>query len=326
MIFNKLPFRAHSSIINRTSSSRTCIKPTFIRHVSSDIASTTPNTSTSTSELLELELDDSEFTSSTTPTAEMIQSYDPVGQSAARKKQLPSSRYRFRAPRYYRGPLHPHQPPHPSNPTARNYIPGPFSSPRLLQTYDSTLSHDLMILYYQHTPFNTPRPPIKERLRSWDDSSPYHKNRPLRAPRGTVKLGLLDKKITFRNIPQLSAITVSIVIPEASSDSRFLHTAGMMVQAITTQRATIYKARRTVSAGNRSQFSQRRGKPISVGTTMTGEQMWHFLSTFVGVVLPRIKDWQGVLARSGDVNGNYTIGVHRDVVELWPEIAVNYDA
>ncbi|KAL2052794.1 hypothetical protein ABVK25_007035 [Lepraria finkii] len=45
------------------------------------------------------------------PSEEHIKQFDPIARSRRREKQLPSSRYRFRPPRYYRGPLHPHQPP-----------------------------------------------------------------------------------------------------------------------------------------------------------------------------------------------------------------------
>lgn len=54
--------------------------------------------------------------------------------------------------------------------------------------------------------------------------------------------------------------------------------------------------------------------------------MWHFMSTFVDLVLPKIKDWKGIKARGGDRNGNFSIGLSPTIVELWPEIAVNYDS
>jgi len=40
------------------------------------------------------------------------------------------ARYQFRPPRYYRGPLHPIQPPKPSAPNSREFIPGPFGRER----------------------------------------------------------------------------------------------------------------------------------------------------------------------------------------------------
>ena len=40
------------------------------------------------------------------------------------------ARYQVRPPRYYRGPLHPIQPPKPSAPNSREFVPGPFSRER----------------------------------------------------------------------------------------------------------------------------------------------------------------------------------------------------
>jgi large subunit ribosomal protein L5 len=236
------------------------------------------------------------------------------------------SRYKFRSPRYYRGPYHPHQPLPTSDPNSRTFVPGPFSSPRLSQAYDATIAHDLMVIGYEHVPPGTPKPPPKQRLRSWDDSSPYFKNRPLRGPRGMEALPLLDKPITFRNIPRLDKISVSILLREAASNSASTHVAGMLLQAITTQRASVFIAKKGMTAGHRINFTQKEGKPIAVGTTMSGETMWHFLSTFVSFVLPRLKEWRGVKARSGDRNGNFTIGIPAEVVGTWPEVAITYDA
>ena len=182
-----------------------------------------------------------------------------------------------------------------------------------------------MVLSYSHIPPGTPQPPTPQRLRSWDDSSPYYKNRPLRAPRGTETLPLLDKPVNFRNVPTLSAITASILVRRATDNSGFLHAAGILLQSLTSQRATVHTARKTQNAGQGIAFSTKKGKAIAVGTTMKGEGMWHFLSTLVGVVLPRVKEWGGLKASAGDRSGNFTIGLTPEAVEGWPEVGVNYD-
>lgn len=100
----------------------------------------------------------------------------------------------------------------------------------------------------------------------------------------------------------------------------------MVLQAITTQRATVHIAKRSLSAGQRISFTQKAGKPIAVGTSLEGEAMWHFLSTLTSIVLPKIKDWKGVKGNSGDRSGNLGIGLSPEVVGGWPEVEVNYDA
>ncbi|KAL1641608.1 54S ribosomal protein L7, mitochondrial [Diplodia intermedia] len=254
------------------------------------------------------------------PDAEIIKTWDPIGRQKQRERPLPSSRYKFRSPRYYRGPLHPHQPPPVSDPSSRLFIPGPFTSPRLEQTYDSTVRPDLMTVAYHHHPPGYRAPPKSQRLREWIGDSPYFKNRPLRGPRGGDTLRLLRRPITFRNIPKLAGITVHTMVSKASEDSAHLHVAGMVVQAITGVRTTAFKAKHGVA-----QWGLREGKFVSVKAELTGEAMYDFLGKTIDLILPRIKEWKGAKGSSGDSSGNIAFGLPADAVAMYPEIEVNYD-
>lgn len=255
------------------------------------------------------------------PSEEHIAAFDPIARSRRRKTQLPSSRYKFRPPKYYRGPLHPHQPPPPSAPESREFIPGPFSLPRLQQTYHSTFAPDLLTLMYTHHPPGTLPGPSGPRLRSWDGSSPYHKNRPLRPPRGGPHLRLLRRPITFRNIPRLEKIHVHSFLRDAGSDSAYLQVAGMILQAITNVRATVFRAKHNIA-----NFNLRKGNPCSVGVELRGEDMYNFLAKVTEVVMPRIKEYKGVNGRSGDSSGDIAWGFGPDTVGTFPEVEINYDA
>ncbi|KAL9055159.1 MAG: hypothetical protein Q9162_003737 [Coniocarpon cinnabarinum] len=247
--------------------------------------------------------------------------YNPVLRAQQREEQLPSSRYKFRPPRYYRGPLHPHQPPPKTDIASREFRPGPFSSPRLAQTYTSTIAPDYMTLAYQHYPPGYEPAPKAPRLRSWDDSSPYHKNRPLRGPRGGDFLRLIRKPIGCRNIPRLTGVTVHTFSAEASQDSGRLHVMSMAVQAITGVRPVAHRAKTNVA-----DWGLRAGRYASVTADLRGEDMFNFLAKMVDVVMPRIKEWSGVAGTSGDGSGNISFGFGPDEVAYFPEIEVNYDS
>ncbi|KAL8745773.1 MAG: hypothetical protein Q9190_002130 [Brigantiaea leucoxantha] len=232
-------------------------------------------------------------------------------------------KYQFRPPRYYRGPLHPHQPPPPSDPSSRLFVPGPFSLARLEQTYTSTLAPDLLSLLYTHHPPGQLPGPVPQRLRSWDGSSPYHKNRPLRPPRGSAVLPLVRRPITFRNIPRLEKIVVHTVIRDKENrDSAWLHVAGMIVQAITNVRCTVYKAKHSIS--NFGLVANRTA--MAVGVELRGEDMFCFLSKVVDMVMPRIKEYRGVSGKSGDNTGNLAFSLGKEAVGMFPEVEVNYDS
>jgi large subunit ribosomal protein L5 len=188
------------------------------------------------------------------------------------------------------------------------------------QTYDATIASDFMTLTYQHLPPGYEALPKAPRLREWVGESPYFKNRPLRGPRGGQVLRMLRKPTTFRNIPEITAVTVHSMVKEANSDSAYLHVAGMVVQAITNVRVTTHQAHMSVA-----QWGAKAGKYVSVTARMINEDAYNFLGKTIDIVMPRIKEWQGVKGSSGDSAGNISFGFKPEDVALYPEIEVNYD-
>ncbi|KAL1968986.1 hypothetical protein VTN77DRAFT_820 [Rasamsonia byssochlamydoides] len=253
---------------------------------------------------------------------EVVKSYDPIARARSRKTQLPRSRYQYRSPKYDRGPLHPHRPPPPSDPHSRLFVPGPFTLPRVQQTYDSTIAQDILTLCYVHRPPGFEEPPRPPRLRPWDGSSPYHKNRPLRGPRGGDVLRLLRKPITFRNIPKLERITIHSYVKQAATEgSHWLHVAGMAVQAISNVRVQTFKSKSSVAPWGIAPGRD----TVAVKAELRGEDMLHFVGKLVDVVMPKIKEWKGIKGSSGDSSGNITFGLDPEAVAMFPEIEVNYD-
>lgn len=177
-----------------------------------------------------------------------------------------------------------------------------------------------MALTYTHTIPGTEKVPTPQRLRSWDDSSPYHKNRPLRQPRGDPKLSLLEKPITFRNIPEIRSVTLAAFVPLANKDPDQLIVARMVTQAITGVCPTITRIRKNVG-----QWGIIKGQKGGVKVTLYGNQAYDFLDKCINIVLPRIKDWPGVKGSTGDSSGNLAFGLTSENTALFPEVEANYD-
>jgi large subunit ribosomal protein L5 len=202
------------------------------------------------------------------------------------------------------------------------FQPGPFSLPRLEQTYESTIAADLLTLTYHHYPPGFRAPVQTQRLREWTGESPYYKNRPLRPPRGKGDhLQLLTPPRTFRNVPEITKVVVHSMVRDALESSGPLHVAGMVLQAITNVRVEAHKSKHNVVG-----WGLREGKNIAVTADVVREDTFHFLAKLVDVVLPKIKEWKGVSGNSGDNSGNITFGLTPDQVAMFPEIEVNYDA
>jgi large subunit ribosomal protein L5 len=52
--------------------------------------------------------------------------------------------------------------------------------------------------------------------------------------------------------------------------------------------------------------------------TLRGDRMWEFLDRLLNVALPRVRDFKGVSTKSFDGRGNYTLGLHDQLI--FPEI------
>lgn len=210
-----------------------------------------------------------------------------------------------------------------SDPTARDFVPGPFNFPRLKHTYDSTIAPDLMTLTYQHSPPGSVQAVSqKGNLREWDGSSPYHKNRPRRGPRGgsSSRLGLLERDIAWNNIPEIEAVTINAYAPQSSSNKEHLHVARAVVQAISGSFTEVTTVKKNVV-----QWGLRKGDKAGAKTTLRGAAAYEFVDKLVTLVLPKIKDWPGIEASTGDRAGNLALGLKPEWMALFPEIEFNYD-
>ncbi|KAK3995070.1 ribosomal protein L5 domain-containing protein [Cladorrhinum sp. PSN332] len=245
--------------------------------------------------------------------------FRPWKRQVDRQFSLPSGRYTYHPPKFNRGPLHPVQSPPSSDPTARDFVPGPFNLARLRQTYLSTAASDIMTLAYHHVPPGTPKTEPSQRLREWDGSSPYHKNRPLRAPRGSPVLPLKEKDINFTNIPEIKEITIASYVPKALQDKDHLLVCRNVILALTGTLPEITETKSDVA-----QWHIRSGQPAGVKTTIIGNAAYEFLDRCINIVFPRIKDWKGIEATTGDSSGNLSWGFGPEEIKLFPEVEVNY--
>ncbi|KAF3086832.1 hypothetical protein TWF225_010220 [Orbilia oligospora] len=245
-----------------------------------------------------------------------LQKRDPAGHRRFGRV----GRHQVRHPRYYRGPYHPHQPPKPSDPSSREFVPGPFTSERLWDHYNDTIAADLMTMAYTHSAPHAVEKPQKDRLRKWEGDSPYFENRPRRGPRGKDYLPLTHRPITFRNVPRLEEVVLHCFSDASTLNPLAIRVAIMAAQSITGSKANLHVAKATVAA-----WKLKKDQQIAVTCRMSGPSMYRFLATCIDVVMPRIKEYKGVKGTTGDRSGNLTFGFDPEVVAQFPEIEVNYD-
>ncbi|HMJ80094.1 MAG TPA: 50S ribosomal protein L5 [Candidatus Dormibacteraeota bacterium] len=129
----------------------------------------------------------------------------------------------------------------------------------------------------------------------------------------------LTKTFEYDNpmqVPRLSKIVLNIGLGEALQNAKALDAAVGDMATITGQRPIVTRAKRSIA-----QFRLRTNNPIGVKVTLRGERMWDFLERLTTIVLPRIRDFRGVPARSFDGRGNYSLGLREQLA--FPEI--DYD-
>lgn len=126
----------------------------------------------------------------------------------------------------------------------------------------------------------------------------------------------LMKELGLSNVmqcPKLDRIVVNMGVGEATQNSKLIDAAMGDLAIITGQKPVVRKARKS-EAG----FKLREGMPIGTKVTLRQERMYDFLDRLVNVVLPRVRDFEGVPADSFDGRGNYSLGLRDQLV--FPEI------
>src|SRR5438874_9771837 len=117
-------------------------------------------------------------------------------------------------------------------------------------------------------------------------------------------------------VPRVAKVTVNVGVGEAIANAKALDATVRDVSIITGQKPLIKKARKSIA-----QFKLREGQNVGVMVTLRGERMWEFLDRLMNAALPRTRDFRGVPSRSFDGRGNFTLGLHEQLI--FPEI--NYD-
>ena len=124
----------------------------------------------------------------------------------------------------------------------------------------------------------------------------------------------LQEEFSYDNvmqIPGLTKIVVNMGVGEAARDSKIIEGAIKDLTAITGQKPSVTKARKSIA-----QFKLREGQPIGCHVTLRGDRMWEFADRLLTLALPRIRDFRGLNGRQFDGNGNYTFGLNEQVMFL----------
>lgn len=129
----------------------------------------------------------------------------------------------------------------------------------------------------------------------------------------------LSEKFGYKNpmqLPKLEKVVLNMGVGEAAQDKKVLDAAFEDMRLIAGQQPIMTKARKSIAA-----FKMREGMPMGCKVTLRGARMYEFMDRLITIALPRVRDFNGVSAKSFDGRGNYNLGIKEQIV--FPEI--DYD-
>jgi large subunit ribosomal protein L5 len=126
----------------------------------------------------------------------------------------------------------------------------------------------------------------------------------------------LQEQFSFKSamqIPKLEKIVINMGTGSSEKDPKHLENSIRDMTLIAGQKPVTTVAKKAIS-----NFKLRQGMKIGAKVTLRGERMYHFFDKLATVVLPRIRDFQGLSPNSFDGRGNYALGLKEQLV--FPEI------
>ncbi len=128
---------------------------------------------------------------------------------------------------------------------------------------------------------------------------------------------VLMKENNLKNpmsVPHLNKIVINMGMGEATQNSKVMDVAVNELGQITGQKPVVTRAKKSIAA-----FKVREGQAIGAMVTLRGDRMYEFFDRLISIVLPRVRDFKGVSTKSFDGRGNYTLGLHDQLI--FPEIS-----
>lgn len=126
----------------------------------------------------------------------------------------------------------------------------------------------------------------------------------------------LVKELGLNNLlaaPRVEKVVVNVGLKEGADDKEVLTSASQILSLITGQKPKLARAKKAIAG-----FKLQAGDPIGLTVTLRGRRMFDFLEKLFKIVLPRMRDFQGVSNRSFDGRGNYSLGIPEQIV--FPEV------
>lgn len=134
----------------------------------------------------------------------------------------------------------------------------------------------------------------------------------------------MKKEFGFKNenaVPRINKVVINsgigrLLITETQNKEEFLKKAIQAIALITGQKPKINKTKKSIAA-----FKLREGMIVGLKVTLRRKKMEDFITRFIHLALPRVRDFWGISLTNLDQKGNLNYGVkdHTIFSEIIPE-------
>ena len=127
----------------------------------------------------------------------------------------------------------------------------------------------------------------------------------------TIAPALMEKfkYKSVMQVPKILKITLNMGVGEAVNDKKVMNFAVDDMMRISGQKPIVTLAKKSIAG-----FKIRDGWPIGCKVTLRSQKMYEFLDRLISITLPRVRDFRGLNPRSFDAQGNYSLGLHEQIV------------
>ena len=147
-----------------------------------------------------------------------------------------------------------------------------------------------------------------------DDTKRVYRLKTLYAEKAVPALMTKFNYTNVNEVPKLEKIVLNMGLGDEKDNSKSFQLAVEELRLISGQKPVVTKAKKSVA-----NFKVREGQNIGAKVTLRGGKMYDFLDKLISIVLPRVRDFKGVSAKSFDGRGNYAMGLKEQLI--FPEIS-----
>ncbi len=127
----------------------------------------------------------------------------------------------------------------------------------------------------------------------------------------------MKEKFGYKNnlsVPKIERVVINTGFNPIIRDEKFQEEISKNMTLIAGQKPSFRQTKKSIAG-----FKTREGMKVGLAVNLRGQRMYDFLDRLIHIVLPRSRDFRGLLEKNIDQSGNLNIGIKEQII--FPEIS-----